>query len=155
MNAADTKVVEGNDYKFPTEMTFDEVDDESIKQGSIDLVKDMFEHIIQNNDYIQPFIPHLKPKFFAWSARGTLSEFDQSVFSDHKNVERTGLIYVPHACKKLKAQCRTHIAFHGVGQGYADMKAKNKNLRTEDYAFATQTGYVQYGASNDFIIMFP
>jgi len=52
MNAADTKVVEGNDYKFPTEMTFDEVDDESIKQGSIDLVKDMFEHIIQNNDYI-------------------------------------------------------------------------------------------------------
>ena len=115
MNAADTKVVEGDDFKFPTEMMFDEEGDETIKQGSTDLVKGMFEYIIQNNDYVVPFIPHLKPKFFAWSARGTLSEFDQSVFSENKNVERTGLIYIPHNCKKPKAQCRTHIAFHGKG----------------------------------------
>lgn len=123
-------------------MTFDDVSDSSIKQGSTDLVKDMFEFIIQNNDYVVPFIPHLKPKFLAWGARGVLSEFDQSEFSEDKAIERSGLIYVPNTCKKHNAKCRTHIAFHGIGQSYSDMKAKNKNLRLEDYAFATQTGYI-------------
>jgi len=60
----------------------------------------MFENIIQNNDYVQPSIPHLKPKFLAWGAKGVLAEFDQSEFSVDKTIERSGLIYVPHKCKE-------------------------------------------------------
>lgn len=74
---AKTLLTEGNnDYKFPTEMSFDDQSDSSIMQGSTDLVKEMFEYIIQNNAYVVPYIPHLKPKFLAWGAKGVLSEFD-------------------------------------------------------------------------------
>lgn len=154
--AAKTVLMEGtDDFKFPTDMSFDNTSDSSILQGSTDLLKEMFEYIIQNNAYVVPYIPHLQPKFLAWGARGMLSEFDQSEFSTDKNVERTGLIYVPHNCTKQQVRCHIHIALHGVGQSLQDLKDKNPNFSPTDYTFATQTGYIQYGASNDFIIVFP
>ena len=135
---ADAKLMEGDDdYKFPTEMTFEDVSDASILQGSTDLVGEMFKFIIQNNDYVVPYIPHLKPKFLAWGAKGVLSEFDQSEFSVAKNIEKSGLVYVPNTCKKDRSKCHLHIALHGNGQSLQELKSKNKNFNIEDYAFAT------------------
>lgn len=142
--AAKTMLREGtDDFKFPTDMSFDDDSDDSILQGSTDLVKEMFDYIIQNNAYMVAYIAHLQPKFLAWGARGALSEFDQSEFSTDRNVEQTGLIYVPKRCQLQRSRCHVHIALHGVGQSLQDLKDKNGgSLNPEDYTFATQTGYV-------------
>lgn len=61
------------------------------------------------------------------------------------NLAETGYIYVPHNCKDSKSGCRVHMSLHGCKQ--------SSELVGTDYI--TRTGYLQYAASNDIVVLFP
>ena len=91
----------------------------------------MFKHLLQNNDYTHN--DHLVPKFLDWEAKGTLANFQD---------ETSGLLYIPDKCNKKSVNCKLHVAFNN--QPGSDIRR-----------FATDTGYLQYAASNNIIMLFP
>jgi len=94
-------------------MRFEEEGDQSIEQDSMDILKLMFKHVIQDNEYIDPYAPHLRPKFLAWGSKGSFREFNQLDFGSEEYVEKSGLVYVPNTCSKSDSQCIAHVALHG------------------------------------------
>jgi len=86
-----------------------------------------------------------------WNEKGKLMTFDQHEFlpsCDEEALRKSGIgehgyLYVPDVC--FSKSCHLHIVLHGASQ-YA-----GKLGRT----FPTQTGYLEYAASNDLVLLFP
>ena len=84
-----------------------------------------------------------------WQSAGTLSLFDQTEFVDPlyvydtSSLDTLGYVYIPNSCQTNT--CKVHVAIHGCHQGRA----------TLDSTYATNTGYLEWAASNDLIILFP
>jgi hypothetical protein len=87
-----------------------------------------------------------------WNSKGKLIAFNQLEFLpssiDDNTLSKAGIanhayLYIPNVC--LKKSCHLHIVLHGSSQ------SAPKLGRT----FPTQTGYLEYAASNDLVVLFP
>lgn len=78
--------------------------------------------------------------------------FDQKEFVnplyvyDTSSFDDLGYVYIPNNCQSGETKsCRVHVAIHGCHQGRA----------TLDNYFVENTGYLEWAAANDIIILFP
>lgn len=82
---------------------------------------------------------------------GSITSFSQDLYIDelYTNEEAglyyTGYVYVPDQCASDASSCRLHVSFHGCEQTVWDIG--------EEYI--TMTGYNQWAAANDLIILYP
>ena len=103
----------------------------------------MFAHIIPGES--------LKARVDDWQSAGTLMLFNQEEFVVDYDVfvgasmNHSAYVYIPNSCNTANSECRVHIAIHGCHQG----------LETVKSYYAEQTGYLEWAASNDIIVLFP
>ena len=75
---------------------------------------------------------------------GRLVPFDQQPFGDRDlSLDQAGYVYIPKACDT--ASCRVHIAFHGCGQGAAEVQEQ----------FVRDAGYNRWADTNRLIVLYP
>ena len=91
----------------------------------------------------------LKNRVMDWKSAGTFQEFDQAEFSTdfaNSSLDEKGFIYIPNNCKSGDSpHCMLHLVFHGCSQG-------RKFL---DTYYAQNTGYLEWAAANDLVLLFP
>jgi len=84
-----------------------------------------------------------------WKSLGTFEEFDQTEFTtdfENSGLGPIGFIYTPNNCLSGNSpNCKLHLAFHGCSQ--------SREYINTDYA--QNTGYLEWAAANDLIILFP
>jgi poly(3-hydroxybutyrate) depolymerase len=91
---------------------------------------------------LQWLLGNLKPA--AAKETGRLVRFDQSPFAGSDiSMDATGFVYVPQMCDKVR--CRIHVAFHGCGQGAAEIGEE----------FVRDAGYNAWADTNGLIILYP
>ncbi len=60
------------------------------------------------------------------------------------SLDELGYVYIPNECKNNE-NCAVHVSIHGCHQG----------RETLDSYFVENTGYLEWAASNNMIILFP
>ena len=61
------------------------------------------------------------------------------------SLDEQGYVYIPDACRETGFSCKTHVAIHGCHQG----------RETLGSTFAEDTGYLEWAAANNIIMLFP
>ena len=137
------------EHAFPTDLARNEHSCDFfgppyINNCQFDGVGDMFSHIIPGEK--------LKERDLSWEQLGKLSLFDQTEFINPvyvfntSSLDENGYVYIPNKCSTGETkQCRVHVAIHGCHQGRETL---------DDY-FVKNTGYLEWAAVNDIIILFP
>ena len=75
---------------------------------------------------------------------GRVVRFDQSPYaSGDISMDETGFAYIPQRCEKER--CHIHVAFHGCGQGAAEIGEE----------FVRDAGYNAWADTNDLIVLYP
>jgi hypothetical protein len=92
-----------------------------------------------------------------WSIFGNLKLFDQTEFIEkdtYSSLDNSGMIFTPHACTSGLKSCQLHVALHGCGMG---MNYDVGFLQGWMYGdnFALFTGYLQYAANHEIIVLLP
>jgi predicted peptidase len=87
---------------------------------------------------------NLKQKVNDWQTYGQLKEIDQTEFKTSELLDDTGYLFVPNTCEKKK-DCNLHVVLHGCSQG-------REVIGTD---FVTNSGYLEWAASNDIVLLFP
>jgi hypothetical protein len=80
-------------------------------------------------------------------ANGELREFSQVRYragGTGDSLDARGFVFVPADCAS-GSPCRLHVAFHGCGQGIADVGR----------AFAGDAGYNRWAAANRIVVLYP
>ena len=87
-----------------------------------------------------------------WQKKGILKKFEQAEFLGNltwletSGFAKYGYYYVPTRCiDGTVTNCKLHVIFHGTGMGYV--------LNGDSYIY--RSGFLQYAASNDLIILAP
>ena len=106
---------------------------------SYDVVGQILLHSFQPKD---SNIANIRYPAEDWEAVGELLDFDQSHYDPDgaAKLSATGQYFIPKKCKR-NGGCRIHLALHGCGG------------LTDD--FVTKSGYLNWAANNDFIVLFP
>lgn len=93
----------------------------------------------------------LKPRTMDWKSMGEISLFDQTEFINPlyvfntSSLDQNGYVYIPNACRTKGSDCKVHVAIHGCHQG----------RETLDSQFVENTGYLEWAAANDIVVVFP
>ena len=93
-----------------------------------------------------------------WDQVGELQLFDQSEFTDTDleaaSLDKTGYVYIPNKCKNRPhgAGCFVTTVLHGCMEGKSYI---NEDGDVYGDQFVKATGYLEYAASNDLIMLFP
>ncbi len=80
------------------------------------------------------------------SQQGTLQRFEQAQIAnlDNTGMHNTGFVFIPNSCK-TGSTCNLHISFHGC----------NQSIDNVDDAYAAQSGFNRWAASNQMIVLYP
>lgn len=153
--------IEGERLSFPTDMKINTVKDCNLSENKIgdcgyDGVGNMLKYLIKDGGMIKE--PEMN-----WEAYGKLSAFSQKPFiidTKTSDLDDLGLLYVPTACNKASTGCKLHVAIHGTEQSmFNELNVKYQRtgykLVMDHSSFATNTGYLQYAASNNIVVLFP
>lgn len=107
-------------------------------------------HLLKNIP-INP-IKELKPAEADWMSKGVLRQFAQKEFLGDADVftepgfDANGWVYYPNNCVDgTTKDCKVHLCFHGTGMGYG--------LIVDSYI--RKSGWLEYAAANDLILIFP
>ena len=91
---------------------------------------------------LQYLLGKLKPR--AAKPSGRLIHFEQGPFTGNDaSMDAAGFVYIPQTCEKER--CRVHVAFHGCGQGAAEIGEE----------FVRDAGYNEWADPNGLIVLYP
>lgn len=120
----------------------------ALRNCGYDTVGVMLEHLLSNS-LVDPV--ELKPKADDWRSAGIFKAFSQNYYlDDYPLFELSGLapvgyMYYPYSC--YEKDCRIHFYFHGC--------ALTNNGWYNQMAQIESSGFLDYAASNDMIMVFP
>ena len=91
-------------------------------------------------------ISELKPQDHEYFVKGVIKNFGQTEFGDFGlfdtvPLSSNGYVFYPFDC--LEKQCNLHIALNGCEEGFIGGQS-----------FILSSGYLEYAASNDLVILF-
>jgi len=111
----------------------------------------LFQHLLPNLK--SGAVSSVKAGVTDWQERGVLRQFSQSelldtnVFENDAGLADYGFVYYPYRCVNgAVANCKVHMTLHGCG-GSTTGAFGELNIQ--------HTGWVQYAAANDLIVIFP
>ena len=99
---------------------------------------------------------HLNFKKYEWEEYGKLVKFDQLQFIKSEEIPTEpiqaladyGYVFIPNACLEKydePPECHLHIHFHGMGQ----------SAQYCDSLYVEQSGFLQWAANNNMVVLFP
>jgi len=110
----------------------------------------MFRHLLPN----LPNNPQsVNARDADWRSKGVLKKFDakhfvKSSMLQHDGIDWDGYVYYPYSCidNNLAVKCKVHFSLHGC----------NEQINGKyDWEWITRTGYNEYAATNNLIIVYP
>jgi len=96
-------------------------------------------------DFLRHIYKDIKPRVANWQKFGKLKIVSQKKyqFGKKSGLDDKMFLYVPTKCEK--GGCRVQFFFHGCIQSY----------RKVSMLFAKRTGFLEYAASNNIVVVFP
>ena len=88
-----------------------------------------------------------------WREKGVLKKFYQDEFLDTSifqvdGLAKFGYVYYPNRCLNWRNKCKVHMHLHGCGFTV-------DGFLYGGFEKATQSGWMEYAAANDLIIILP